>query len=256
MDIKILLITLLFVQQIVAQKGSVYITPALGIQNGHSSILKDRFSSNATIKNNRIYVSIYYSIGIDYEVKNNHFISVNYFNGQAGVSIGLKNKPCSTNGNISSSRRSTATGFNNKRLNLGYQFPVYTKNYNKNVKLQVSFKAGVAIDFKGSESDSGGNIILPSINSCGEEYFLKKRVVYRKPLSLLMPFQVNMDLYSRQKRKVGLSIFYHKGITKNTQFDIDYITNSYTQTSSFLSRGTSYGVVLSYPIRVYKRKTR
>ncbi len=253
MGTKVLIITFLFAQCTFGQKGSVYLVPALGIQNGHSSILKDGFTSNATIKNNRIYVAVYYSIGVDYEVKNDHFISVNYFNGQAQVSIRLKNKPCSTTGNIGTSRRSTATGFNNKRLNFGYQFPIYTKKYNEKVKLQVSFKTGFAIDFKGSELE-GGDIIFPSKNSCGEIYNLKDTAVYRKPVALLIPFQMNVELFTKQKRRIGLSLFYHKGITKNTQFDIDYVTNSYTHTSSFLSRGTSYGAVLSYPIRVYKSK--
>jgi hypothetical protein len=242
----------LFVQTGFAQKGNLYLTPGLGIQNGHTALLSNGFT-HAILKNNRIYVGIYYSIGVDYAIKKDHFISFNYFNGKANVAVGVRNKPCNNGYMGQYGELSTFTGFNNKRLNLGYQFPIHYSKPSTKFRLITSLKLGLALDVKGTE-EFGGGFNLASTNLCGELYTLKKRLVYRNPIALLLPIQINFEWYHKQKRRLGLAIFYHKGLTKNTQFDVDYVTAGYTDKSSFISRGTSYGAILNFPIKIYTPK--
>ncbi|MBL7729391.1 MAG: hypothetical protein JNM68_16975, partial [Dinghuibacter sp.] len=146
--------------------------------------------------------------------------------------------------------------FNNKRLLAGFQFPLNRPRPTYKSWLQYSLKPGFGIDFKGTEADQGGNFLVERTNLCGEVYYLEDSVLFRSRTSWILPFQVNIDWFHKQKKRLQLSAFIHLGFSKNVLYDIYYVnvTLNTREKATFLSRGTGYGIVLSYPIRVYQRK--
>ena len=65
----------------------------------------------------------------------------------------------------------------------------------------------------------------------------------------------------RGKESLALNFFYHQGFTKFTQIDVSYtlITDQVTYHTTLITKATSFGVSISYPIRVWdvdKRKVK
>lgn len=256
MATKLLITLLLAAHSLSAQQGVFSIRPALGLQTVLNKQLYNGYTK-AFLKNNKLEEEIYYGIGVEYELSNQLVLSVNYMNGNSGYSIKLTPKPCNIGYTGSYTiKYMSSSHFNNRRLLAGFQFPLYKPGMLKKSGLKASLKLGLGLDFKGSEDDQGGTIIFPGTNLCGEVYYLDDSTVYRSKISWILPFQINLDWYHKQKKRLQLSLFLHMGLSKNVIFDIDYVnvTLGNREKATFLSRGSGYGITISYPIRVYRLK--
>jgi hypothetical protein len=256
MVIKILLPLLLAAHSLCAQQGVFTIRPALGLQTVLNKQLYNVYTK-AFLKNNKLEEEIYYGIGLEYELRKQLILSLSYMNGNSGYSIKLTPKPCNIvyTGSYTI-KHSRLLYFNNRRLLAGFQFPLHKPGMIKKGRLTASLKLGLGLDFKGSEDDQGGSFLIERTNLCGEVYYLDDSTVYRSNTSWILPFQINLDWYHKQKKRLQLSAFIHLGLSKNVIFDVDYVnvTLNNREKASFLSRGSGYGIVLSYPIKLYRVK--
>jgi hypothetical protein len=256
MATKITIFLLLAVHTGYAQQGVFTLRPALGLQTVLNKQIQNGYTK-AFLKNNVFEEEIYYGIGLEYETKKQRIFSLQYMNGNSGYSLRLTPKPCNNgyNGGFTAKETQSAS-FNNRRLLLGYQFPLSKYRADKRINMQTSIKLGFGADFKGIETDESGLIYIGT-NLCGEKYYLDEVVKFRNSrISYMLPLQFNLDWYYRNKKRLQLSFFVHLGLSTNVIFDIDYvnITRGTREKSIFLSRGSGYGAILSYPIKVYRYK--
>lgn len=243
----------LFVPALQAQKGTLSIVPELGFQ---IPFAKNSFIgyTKGTLINNDIWAVPGYGVSISYQLKNNSYILLRFLNGQAGYAMGVKsNIPCENGYNGSYSDRYQASSYNEKRFILGIELPISKSNKSKNFSLSTSFQTGIGLDFKSSEIDSG-KIFFPGTNRCGEEFYLRDSIYNRFKMGFILPFQINLIANHKYKRRLQLSMFFHLGLSKHYNVDIDYVTQSYVEKATFIVRGTSFGLVLSYPINVFRFK--
>lgn len=255
MAIKFLFILLLAAHQLSAQQGVFSVRPVLGLQTPLSKKLYSGYTK-ANLVNNAVEEEILYAFGLEYEIAGARIFSLQYMNGNSGYSIKLKHKACNNlySSGLAGNERASA-GFFNKRLIAGFQFPLTGRMRYKRKCLTTSVKLGLGIDLE-SKENSEGNFVFPGRNLCNEVYYLADTIIYRSKTSWILPFQLNVDWYHKQKKRIQLSLFLHLGLSKNVVFDVDYVnvTLGNREKATFLSRGSGYGVVLSYPIRVYRLK--
>jgi hypothetical protein len=256
MATKIIIFLLLAVHTGYAQQGVVTLRPALGLQTVLSKQIQNSYTK-AFLKNNAFEEGIYYGIGLEYEAKKERIFSLQYMNGNSGYSIKSTPIPCNNgyNGGYTVKEKASSN-YNTRRLLAGFQFPLSKRVPNKNRILSTSVKLGFGADFKGNQNDDEGFIAIRT-NSCGEKYYLDDILKFRtSKVVYILPFQCNLDWYHRNKKRLQLSFFVHLGLSTNVIFDIDYvnITRGTREKAIFLSRGSGYGTVLSYPIKVYRYK--
>jgi hypothetical protein len=256
MATKITIFLLLAVHTSYAQQGVFTLRPALGLQTVLNKQIQNGYTK-AFLKNNVFEEEIYYGIGLEYETKKQRIFSLQYMNGNSGYSIKITPKPCNNayNGGYTGKEKASSH-FNNRRILAGFQFPIIKYLPYKKKNFAASVKLGFGADFKGIETDESGFIAIGT-NLCGEKYYLDEVVKFRNSrISYMLPFQFNLDWYHRNKKRLQLSFFVHLGLSTNVIFDIDYvnITRGTREKSIFLSRGSGYGAILSYPIKVYRYK--
>lgn len=253
MATKLLTVLLLAAHLLNAQQGAITLRPALGLQSPLSKEIYNGFTKGK-IKNNSFEEEVYYGLGVEYELKNNRKISLTLMNGNSGYSLKLTPLPCNNgySGAYRAKEKKSAY-FNNPRVVFGYQVPVFRQNISNGVAISV--KAGLGVDFK-SREDSDSKLIFPGINLCGETYYLIDSVFHRKNISYVLPLEVNFDWIHKKKKRMRLSLFMNQGLSKSVFFDIYYVnvTLGNRELATVYSRGSSYGMSISYPIRVYRLK--
>jgi hypothetical protein len=235
-----------------AQEGALTISPELGVQTPFSKKVYDGFSFGE-LQNNEVWVVASYGLKLSYHLNDKTILNFRFLNGQAGYSMGVVHKQACNNGyNGSYGDRWKSSSFNERRFTLTFEKKL--KGYqDQNFYLNFSAEAGVGIDFRSHESDSA-RIIMPALNRCGEEYYLDDINYNRKKIGLIVPMQVNIISHFKRKERLRLSIFYHIGITEHFRTDVRYVTRSYIEKSTFSVRGTSMGLILSYPIVLIRGK--
>jgi hypothetical protein len=258
MATKIIIFLLLAVHTGYAQQGVFTLRPALGLQTVLNEKIQNGYTK-AFLKNNAFEEDIYYGIGLEYETKKQRIFSLQYMNGNSGYSIKITPTPCNNgyNGGYTGEEKASSH-YNTRRLLLGYQFPLLRPRPNKKRMINPSLKLGFGADFKGNQNDEAGFIAIGT-NLCGEKYYLDEILKFRNSrISYMLPFQFNLDWYHRNKKRLQLSFFVHLGLSTNVIFDIDYvnITRGTREKSIFLSRGSGYGAILSYPIKVYRLRNK
>lgn len=242
-----------FAHTICAQKRTLYIRPDLGIE---MPLAKNTLNNlqNAALVNNDPWLVLKYSLSLEWMSKKGGFY-ISYGNGQAGFSMGVRHTISCSGYNGSYGNRYTAESANDKRLSIGTIFSLSSKEkIYKAISFEASIQAGFGVDFRSNEDLNAGQIIFPSINRCGEEYYLKDTVYARKNIGFVLPLQVNLNSFLYKKPSFSLSVFYNLGLSKHYLADVDYVTNSYTDKTSFKIKGTSLGIKLSYPIKIAGQK--
>jgi hypothetical protein len=249
--LKMVIIFFLFASNVYSQKGRVFVTPMVGIQMPLSKVSYNGYTKGL-LTNNRLEADALYGIKLETTLKNKNIIFLSYQNGMAGYSVKTDSRPCiGYNGDFSILGKASA--FNNKRLTMGYQLVLKRKEDKPktNFYIQKRIVLGIAMDFKGNENDTNGNIRLVGVNRCGELYYLEELVPKRKPFSISIPVGFNVELMQGQKRRIGISFVYTQGLTTNTLFQIDYVTATYRDILQLKNKGSGFSLHLYYPIRIY-----
>lgn len=257
-DIRIfLLLTVLLSGLPATAQKAIYIRPSLGMHSPLSKLTYNGYKPFVSLYNNKkLGLTLKYELGVEYVLAPARILIINFSNGNAGFGMGVKHtRPCMPGGpppNPRGSDEFIASGYNNKRIITAFR--IYPKKINYKKSIQWSIETGVGIDFKSSESDTSGRLILIGPNQCGELFYLEDQPRINRKTGLILPIQVNVELIGRQR--LMISVFYHQGLTKQYIQQIDYITPSYTDKSLFKVKGTSFGFKVSYAIRVWKQKTK
>jgi hypothetical protein len=256
MAIRLLLpVILLSAHTVYAQKGSLYLRPYLGVHTPLSEMVRNYYTKSK-LTNNVPYVTLYYGLSMEYELKKKQAVYLQYTNGISGYSIHEKANPCNTGyTGINAREGRDAAVFNNKRINIGYRRPVFKPFLQHKSYMQAFVQAGIAVDIKGTEDENQPPFIAIGPNRCGEIYYLDKIIIARSSLSLALPLQVSFQRYNKNsKPTLQLALFANLGLTTNLVFDINYVNQTLgtVERAHFVSRGSSYGFSLSYPI-VLKR---
>ncbi len=249
--INISALVFLFGQMVFAQKGTLTVNPELGFQ---IPLAKNTINgyTKGSLKNNDIWVVPSYGIGLAYHANNKTSFLLRFLNGQAGYSMGVVHKkPCENGYNGVYGDRWTASSFNERRLILAVEKQISELDKAKNFSIYFSIQSGIGIDFRSKESDSSKSY-LPSTNLCGEEYYLDANNFNKAKIGLVLPLQINIVSAYRGKDRLRLSVFYHLGLTNHYETNVDYISPNYTERASFKIKGSSFGVVASYPIVILR----
>ncbi len=243
----------LFVASTHSQKGNIYLTPALGLQVPLVKHLSNNYTKAKLINNIAKPVPTF-QINAEYFLQNDQSVNISYMNGLAGYSMGaLSSKVQSTNGyNGTYSDRENLLTYNYRRLLLGYSFKRQLGNPTKPFNTALKFTAGIGIDFVSRENDSG-IIIFPGTNRDGEVFVLLDSIYQKAKISFVIPLQISFETNFMKKRRLGLTLFYHIGLTRHLYADVNYVTQNYTQKARFKSLGSTYGFILSYPIKITKK---
>jgi hypothetical protein len=217
MAIRFLLsVILLSAHTVYAQKGSLYLRPALGIQSPVSKVLQSNYTKGK-LTNNVPNAYIYYALGVEYELQKQQAVYLQYLNGKSGYSVAERSLPCNNGYSGSYRVKYTATAaFNNKRINIGYRRPLFKPLLlgKHNAHIQTFIQAGIALDIKGTESDEGASLILPGPNRCGEIYYLKDTILLRRKASWVLPLQLAFQWYNKKnKNRLQLALFANLGLT-------------------------------------------
>jgi hypothetical protein len=237
----------------------IYLVPGAGIQMLRAKNTLNEYKTGRMF-NNSFYLSILAGIGLEYEMKDSSSLSVYFQNGHTGVSMGVAHKDvCQLNQGYSF-KLTHATSSQDYRFLILYKtrpFPLGKKRSKAGIKL--SLQSGIGMDFNSGESDSA-RIRFPGTNSCGEVFELLEMVTKKNKVAFVLPMQANFDLYTRRKRSIGLGFFFYLGITPHIYANVDYVVSfpiPRREVAKFVSYGTTYGVKLHYPIKLFgvKKKT-
>jgi hypothetical protein len=247
LDIRIIIFWMfLSVSSAKAQKGTISIIPELGVQRPFAKNIKNGFTRGNLVNNRHWYVASY-GISASYQLNEKSSMLLRFLNGQAGYSMGvIHNVPGYTG---SYSDRFKASSYNEKRLILSCQTLLRIPAQSKQFKIATALQYGIGMDFRSNENENG-IIIFPGVNPWGEEFYLRDSVYNKSSLGLIFPLQLDLIMMSHSKKRLQLSIFFHLGLSKHYNVDVDYVTRAYEEKTTFVVRGTSLGMCLSYPLNI------
>jgi hypothetical protein len=251
------LATQLFYAQTPAQ--GIYLVPGAGIQMLRAKNTLNEYKTGKLF-NNSFYLSVLAGIGVEYQMKDSSSFSIHFQNGHTGISMGmLTNNYCNQNGSYTT-RTSNAFSYQDYRFLLLYKTKPLNRKTRRSPHININVQTGLGLDFKSSEWDSGKLYYFGTTPCTGEVFYLADSVTKRNKVALVLPVHLNFDLVTRKKRSIQLSFFYYFGITPHIYANIDYAVISPVtrrERAGFVSYGTTYGVKLSYPIKLFgvKKKT-
>jgi hypothetical protein len=244
--IKLTLGFCLLAQLAAAQAGNLYLRLGLGAQ---TPLAKKTYTEwrRAQVRNNLVYIIPVFAEGLEYYLGRRHALFAEVFNGQAGYSVGTRHRDDCGNPGAGYSENALGTATAYVRINAGHLYYVKYRSSNK-FHVNIALQYGLGIDFYYPQND--GIIIFPGVNRCGEVFYLKDTLLNLKTVGLVLPLQVNFQAFTKKRMSVCLSLFYHAGLTKHADVNIDYTTNTYVDRSSYILRGSSYGFKVSYPFKL------
>jgi hypothetical protein len=240
----------LLAQLAAAQAGNLYLRLGLGIQ---TPLAKKTYTEwrRAQVRNNLVYVIPAFAEGLEYYLTKRHALFAEVFNGQAGFNVGTLHKNDCGNPGAGYSELSTGTSLSYVRINAGHLYYIKYRSSNK-FHVNIALQYGLGIDFYIPEND--GIIIFPGTNRCGEVFYLNDTAFNIKKTGLVLPLQVNFQAFTKKRMSVCISLFYHAGLTRHADVNINYTTNTYIDRSSYILRGSSYGFKVSYPFKLLSFK--
>lgn len=249
--IKMLFLSCFFAQVAPAQKGNLYLRASLGLQ---SPVAAKTFTEwrRAQVRNNLFYAVIVNSAGLEYYTSNRSAIYAEVFNGQSGYGVGTLHKNDCGIPTTSYSELSIFTAFSYVRLNLGHIYYIKKQQQNNRFHIDIALQYGLGIDFIIPENDA--IITLLGTNRCGEVFYLADTAFNIRKTGLVLPLQINFQAFTKKRMSVCLSLFYHAGLTRHADVNVDYTTATYIDRARFISRGSSYGFRVSYPFRLLTTK--
>jgi hypothetical protein len=250
MGTKILFIagTLLLIT-VTAKAQKLYVVPGAGIQMLRAKNTLDEYTTGKLL-NNRFYLAVLASGGIEYEFSDKSTVSLYYQNSHDGISMGVRDRnTCDARLTGYTIWAGHAYSYDNHRFLVMYKTKPFKKHSTKKAHININLQVGIGLDKK--QEFNQGRILFPHVNSCGEEFVLEDTGIVRRNIGLVLPLQVNFELHTKRKRSVALTLFYYFGLTPHFTAGVDYVTDTgKREKARFTNYGTTYGTKLSYPIRL------
>ena len=250
---------LLLVSMVAIQAFSqkyVSVTPLMGFQRCFSNKLNG--NSAPDFKNNTNNHAVQYGIFLDYHV-NRFVFSAGWAYNNVGYSYRIGPKYSSLIPTSSSASTMRTVSF---PIRVAYELTDVGLFYKKTSSADelndapaqhfINFKLKV---FGGLVLD---NVNWPSyIDTISSVTITQRTYTQLNKVGLSGTVGIAMQFMHHGKERLALSFYYHQGFTSYQKLTIDYTESNQAYQTSLVAKGTTYGITLSYPIKIWdidKRK--
>ena len=216
------------------------LTPIVGLKRCFAKF--DGGDKPDFFKNNASNKQIVLGVLLEYH-KNKFTYSAGYLYNHAGYAYSIKSE-----GHPSDSG---SWGYSHSSANQGWSIPLRAsysifKTNGKFINFKLDMFGGIAIDHFSPRIDSINTYINNNVSTKSTYKTINQ---YGVSANVGLTFQ----FLHRGKESIALTFYYNQGLTQYESIRLNYTTlaDNKSYQSNLITRGTSFGILLSYPIKIW-----
>ncbi|WP_018344618.1 outer membrane beta-barrel protein [Cytophaga aurantiaca] len=235
-----LVVVIIFSVNSVTAQTYVTLTPMLGLNRCFAKF--DGGDKPDLFKNNASNHQIIFGGLIDYH-KNKFIFSTGYLYNHAGYAYSIKS--------VGHQADSGSWGYKHSSANQGWTIPLRVSYYlfktnGKFINFKLDMFGGIAIDHFSPRPFSTATYSNAHVETKSTYKTINQ---YGVSANIGLTFQ----FLHRGKESIALTFYYNQGLTKYESIRLNYTTleDNRSYQSNLITRGTSFGILLSYPIKIW-----